>query len=124
MLTPQTIRLIVSVASDRNVDIKDLLSPYFLPDCSVSLAEGVEYRPAHLNTTARKPESALRAYYYIVKLTIRLIVSLASDRDVDIKDLLSPYFLPDCSVSLAEGVDYRPAHLNTTARKPKNRRAS
>ncbi|KAJ7213287.1 glycosyltransferase family 35 protein [Mycena rebaudengoi] len=42
--------------------------------------------------------------YYIAKLTIRLIVNVARiiNADPDTKDLLSLYFLPDYSVSLAE----------------------
>ncbi|KAJ8075811.1 Non-essential glycogen phosphorylase [Marasmius tenuissimus] len=42
--------------------------------------------------------------YYIAKLTIRLIVNVARiiNNDPDTKDLLSLYFLPDYSVSLAE----------------------
>ncbi|PIL26155.1 hypothetical protein GSI_11910 [Ganoderma sinense ZZ0214-1] len=42
--------------------------------------------------------------YYIAKLTIRLIVNIARiiNNDPDTKDLLSLYFLPDYSVSLAE----------------------
>jgi len=42
--------------------------------------------------------------YYIAKLTIRLIVNVARiiNADADTKDLLSLYFLPDYSVSLAE----------------------
>jgi len=42
--------------------------------------------------------------YYIAKLTIRLIVNVARiiNEDPDTKDLLSMYFLPDYSVSLAE----------------------
>ncbi|KAI8992832.1 glycogen phosphorylase [Trametes punicea] len=42
--------------------------------------------------------------YYIAKLTIRLIVNVARviNQDPDTKDLLSLYFLPDYSVSLAE----------------------
>ncbi|KIY66143.1 glycosyltransferase family 35 protein [Cylindrobasidium torrendii FP15055 ss-10] len=42
--------------------------------------------------------------YYIAKITIRLIVNVANiiNVDPDTKDLLSLYFLPDYSVSLAE----------------------
>lgn len=42
--------------------------------------------------------------YYIAKLTIRLIVNVARiiNEDPDTKDLLSLFFLPDYSVSLAE----------------------
>ncbi|TBU29677.1 glycogen phosphorylase [Dichomitus squalens] len=42
--------------------------------------------------------------YYIAKLTIRLIVNVARviNNDPDTKDILSLYFLPDYSVSLAE----------------------
>jgi len=42
--------------------------------------------------------------YYIAKLTIRLIVNVARviNADPDTKDILSLYFLPDYSVSLAE----------------------
>ncbi|KAJ7199601.1 glycogen phosphorylase, partial [Mycena pura] len=42
--------------------------------------------------------------YYIAKLTIRLIVNVARviNADPDTKDLLSLYFVPDYSVSLAE----------------------
>lgn len=42
--------------------------------------------------------------YYIAKLTIRLIVNVARiiNKDPDTKDLLSLFFLPDYSVSLAE----------------------
>ncbi|KAJ7588532.1 glycogen phosphorylase [Mycena floridula] len=42
--------------------------------------------------------------YFIAKLTIRLIVNVARviNADADTKDLLSLYFLPDYSVSLAE----------------------
>ncbi|ESK91479.1 glycogen phosphorylase [Moniliophthora roreri MCA 2997] len=42
--------------------------------------------------------------YYIAKLTIRLIINVARviNVDPDTKDLLSLYFLPDYSVSLAE----------------------
>lgn len=42
--------------------------------------------------------------YYIAKLTIRLIVNVAKliNEDPDTKDLLSLFFLPDYSVSLAE----------------------
>ncbi|EEB89521.1 hypothetical protein MPER_12371, partial [Moniliophthora perniciosa FA553] len=42
--------------------------------------------------------------YYLAKLTIRLIVNVARviNADPDTKDLLSLYFLPDYSVSLAE----------------------
>uniref|UniRef100_A0A5K1K306 Alpha-1,4 glucan phosphorylase n=1 Tax=Ganoderma boninense TaxID=34458 RepID=A0A5K1K306_9APHY len=42
--------------------------------------------------------------YYIAKLTIRLIVNVARiiNNDPETKDLLSVYFLPDYSVSLAE----------------------
>ncbi|KAL7278510.1 hypothetical protein ACG7TL_007509 [Trametes sanguinea] len=42
--------------------------------------------------------------YYIAKLTIRLIVNVARviNQDPETKDLLSLYFLPDYSVSLAE----------------------
>ncbi|KAJ7272225.1 carbohydrate phosphorylase-domain-containing protein [Mycena rebaudengoi] len=49
-------------------------------------------------------KSMSRPAYYIVKLTIRLIVNIACiiNADPDTKDLLSLYFLPDYSVSLAE----------------------
>jgi glycogen phosphorylase len=52
----------------------------------------------------RTPLIRIRSTDYIAKLTIRLIVNVARiiNADTDTKDLLSLFFLPDYSVSLAE----------------------